>query len=118
LGGYQVRPVGVSLSGAFAHSVSTCSFFTEDLNNDRFDESKVIDLDEIRNKFVGNYKSKVVNMATHTIMWRFYDAECDENKNIDMANVVAVSYTHHCIQNVCGGDENSGKGCRFDFPKK
>ena len=24
---------------------------------------------------------------------------------------------HHCIQNICGGDEN-GVGCRFSFPKK
>ncbi len=25
---------------------------------------------------------------------------------------------HNCIQSICGGDEASGRGCRFQFPKK
>ena len=31
----------------FANLVSTCSFFTDNIDNDHFDESKVIDLDSI-----------------------------------------------------------------------
>jgi len=32
--------------------------------------------------------------------------------------VAAVSRIHNCIQTVCGGDEKTGDGCRFHFPKK
>ena len=32
--------------------------------------------------------------------------------------MAAVSRIHNCIQTVCGGDEKTGDGCRFDFPKK
>jgi hypothetical protein len=101
-----------------ANSLSTCSFFNEDLDNDHYDESKVIDLDVIRSQYVENYQKKVINKSTHPIMRQFNDKECDENKNVEMAKVAAVSCMHNCIQNVCGGDERTGKGCRFDFPKK
>jgi hypothetical protein len=102
----------------FANSVSTCSFFSEDIDNDHYDESKVIDLDAIRAEYVENYLKKDVNRKTHPIMRRFDDVRCDENKNVEMARVAAVSCMHHCIQKVCGGDEKTSKGCRFDFPKK
>ncbi len=102
----------------FANSISTCSFFTKEMDDDHYDDSKVIDLDAIRNEYVENYIKKDINKKTHPIMRQFDDEECDENLNVELAKVAAVSCMHHCIQNICGGDENSGKGCRFDFPKK
>jgi len=57
-------------------------------------------------------------MVTHPLM-RFCDGEyCDENMYTEMAKVAAVSCIHNCIQSACGGDEKTGKGCRFDFPTK
>jgi len=35
-----------------------------------------------------------------------------------MAKVATVLCVHNCIATICGGDEKTGKGCRFDFPKK
>jgi len=41
-----------------------------------------------------------------------------QNRYVEMAQVAAVSCIHNCIQTTCGGDKKTGKGCRFDFPKK
>lgn len=51
-------------------------------------------------------------------MRRFGDEECDENENVEMAKIAAVTCMHQCIEKCCGGDKVTGKGCRFDFPKK
>ena len=39
-------------------------------------------------------------------MRSFNDPESDKNQNLENARVAAVSCMHHCIQNICGGDEN------------
>jgi len=102
----------------FADSISTASFYTEDMGTDCHDPGKVVDVDSLRQKFVKNYTNKQVTMSTHPIMRRFCDKECDKNTYVEMANVAAVSCIHKCIQTRWGGDEKTGKGCRFDFPKK
>jgi hypothetical protein len=102
----------------FANSISTCSFFTENIDNDQYDESKVIDLDAIRSEYVKNYINKDITKKTHPIMRKFDDVECDKNKNVEMAAVAAVSCQHFCIEGICGGHEATSKGCRFQFPKK
>jgi len=101
----------------FAESISQASFYSQDMDVDVHDQTKVIDVEMLRQQFVQNYKSKNISLNSHPIMRTFSDPECDPNESIENAKVAAVSCMHHCIQNVCGGDDN-GVGCRFSFPKK
>jgi RecA/RadA recombinase len=101
----------------FANSVSTSAFFTELMDDDHYDESKVIDLDAIRKEFVKNYVNKNITKSTHPIMRVFDDPECDENVLKEMASVAAVCCVHECIESICGGDKND-KNCRFSLPLK
>jgi len=58
-------------------------------------------------------------MPTHPLMRRFCDSEfCDENGQVEMAKVAAVSCVHNSIQTICRGDEKTGKDGGFNFPKK
>jgi len=102
----------------FGDSIATSSFYTENLDVDAHDPQKVIDLEKYRDEYKTNYWQKNINLATHPVMRRFDDPECDPNPNIEMAKVAAVSCMHGCIPPVCGGDKKTGQGCRFDFPKK
>jgi len=101
----------------FADSISQASFYAEDIGNDHHNSDKVIDVEQLRQEFVDNYKNKNVSVDTHPIMRSFNDSACDSNQNVENAKVAAVSCMHHCIENICGGDEK-GSGCRFSFPKK
>ena len=102
----------------FAHSISTASFYNEDVDIDGHDESKVICLEDYRKQFAENYKKGDITLNTHPIMRRFDDPECRSNIREEMAEVASVSCLHQCIPGSCGGDPMSGEGCRFDFPKK
>ena len=102
----------------FAHSISTASFYSEDVGVDGHDDNKVIQLENYRKEFANKYKEGNINLETHPIMRRFDDPECDENQYAEMARVASVSCLHQCIRNSCGGDPMTGDGCRFDFPKK
>ena len=101
----------------FTDSISTSSFYTEDMDLDSHDESKVISIEKQRNEFVSNYRDKNVNMSTHPCMRRWCDVEF-RDKHAEMAKVAAVSCIHNCIPSICGGRVKDGAGCRFDFPKK
>jgi len=74
----------------------------------------VIDLDKLRKHFVDNYKNKNVSVETHPIMRSFNDPGCDRNQNVKNAKVASETCMHHCVKNICGGDEN-GAGRRFSF---
>jgi len=50
-------------------------------------------------------------------MWSFNDPECDRKENVKNAKVASVTCMHHCVKNICGGDEN-GASRRFSFPIK
>jgi hypothetical protein len=102
----------------FAESISTASFYTENIGVDGHDPSKVVELEKHREEFVKNYKTGNISLATHPIMRKFNDPECDSNTFVEMAKVASVSCMHQCITKICGGDVKTGKGCRFDFPKK
>lgn len=101
----------------FADSIATASFYSEQMDVDSHDASKVIDLDALRREYVGNYKDDNINMTTHPLMRRFCDDTSSPNIYEEMARVASVSCIHSCIQASCGGDKD-GNGCRFDFPKK
>jgi hypothetical protein len=102
----------------FADSISTASFYSEQMDVDSHDVSKIVDVDKLRQQFVDDYRNGNINMSTHALMRRCCDAEfCDENRYVEMAKIAAVSCVHNCIQTICGGDKR-GIGCRFDFPKK
>lgn len=101
----------------FADSISTASFYSKKMAGDEHDAESVLDLEDLRKEFVDNYMKGNINLKTHPIMRQYFDPECDSNLNIELAKVAAVSCIHQCMPNSCGGDE-SGKGCRFDFPKK
>ena len=65
----------------FAHSISTASFYTEQMGIDDHDDSKVIDLYDLRQEYINDYRGREVNMKTHPIMRRFCDIQfCDENR--------------------------------------
>ena len=102
----------------FADSISTASFYCEDVGIDGHEDAKVIKLEQYRKEYVQNYKAGNITLNTHPIMRRFDDAECHENAFHEMAQIASVSCLHHCIRRSCGGDPLSGDGCRFDFPKK
>jgi len=118
---WEIVEVGLLASryvALFGHSISTNSFYTEEMGIDENDTSKIIDLNKLRKEFVENYKNKNINLSTHPIMRTFADQECDPNPFIEAAKVAATSCIHNCITAICGGDEKSGKGCRFDCPHK
>lgn len=91
----------------FADSISTASFYTEDVGTDCHKPDKIVDVDKLRQQFVQDYKNKNVTMSTHPVMRRFCDDFCDENRYKEMAKVAAVSCVHNCIQTRCGGDEKT-----------
>lgn len=100
-------------------SISQASFYTEEMDVDRHDPSKVINLEHLRKEYVNNYVSRNITVATHPLMRTFNYGECDPNPLVEHAKVASVSCLHNCIKNVCGGEEGmSGSTCRFSFPKK
>jgi len=78
----------------------------------------VIDLEKLRRSFVRDYKAGNVSRKTHPIMRSWDDPHCHANPLMELALVAAVSCVHNCIEGICGGNEKTGTGCRFDFPKK
>ena len=62
----------------FADSMSQASFYSEDMDVDRHDPSKVTDLEKLQQQFVQDYKSRNVSVATHPIMRSFNDPESDK----------------------------------------
>lgn len=102
----------------FSDSISMSSFYTEDTERENHDEDKVVHLEPLRMQNVEDYKAGNVNLDTHPIMRTDGDPECDKNANVEMFKVAAVSCMHQCIPQCCGGDRQTGKGCRFDYPKK
>ena len=119
---WEIIEVGLLASRyatSFADSISTASFYTEEMPTDCHKPCKVIDVDKLRQTFVRDYTNKNVDMSTHPIMRLFCDEKfCNENLYVEMAKIAAVLCVHDCIQTVCGGKEKTGKGCRFDFPMK
>lgn len=102
----------------FANSMSTCSFFNVEMDSDKYDESQVIDLTPFREEFVQNYMRKEINTSIHPIVRQFCDSQCDKNENSELAQVAAMSCIHNCIQNICGGDEKTGKVVDFSLQKR
>ena len=103
----------------FADSMSLASFYT---TGSIVDPSKAINVEDLRQEFLISYKEGDITLATHPILRRYGDPECDEDPNVEMAKVAAVSCMHHCLPNYCGGAKKHSAGqsssCRFDFPKK
>jgi len=102
----------------FAHSISTASFYNENVDIDGHDDSKVISLEDNRKQFAENYRKGDITLNTHPIMRRFDDPECRSSISEEMAEIASVSCLHQCIRASCGGDPLTGDGCRFDFPKQ
>lgn len=107
----------------FADSITTSAFYSEEMDVGTHDASKVVDLEQIRNEYVQQYKAGNVTPQTHPIMRKYNDEQCDSNEYIEMARVAAVSCMHHCIKNCCGGDDKQSSSgskkstCRFQFPR-
>jgi len=102
----------------FADSISMASFYSEYVDSDSHDPSKVIQLEDHRREFQKNYRAGEINLLTHPIMRTFNDEKaCDSNVYTELAKIASVSCIHECI-GACGGDPKTGAGCRFDFPKK
>jgi len=101
----------------FAESISQGSFYSEEMDVDRHDPTKIINLYELRKEYVNNYVSRNITLATHPLM-TFNDGECDPNSLVELAKVASVSCLHNCIKNVCGGQEGVFGSCRFSFQKK
>jgi hypothetical protein len=101
----------------FTESISQASFYTDKMDVDSHDPTKVINLDEIRKEYVNNYVSRNITLSTHPIMRVFNSPECNQNLNVELANVAAICCVHGCMKG-CGGNAVTGTGCRFNFPKK
>jgi hypothetical protein len=101
----------------FSDSVSTAALFSEPMDTDHFDSSKVVDESVIRGEFRKQYFDGNVTAATHPIMRSYSHPACDANTHVECANVAAVSCIHECIQQSCGGDPVTGSGCRFGYPR-
>jgi len=102
----------------FAESISQASFYSEAMDVDRHDPDQTIDVEQLRQQFVHDYKSKNIPVATHPIMRLFNNSACDANQYVENTKVAAVSCVHHCIQSICGGKEKTGVGCSFSSYKK
>jgi len=82
----------------FADSLSMASFYTESMDVDSHDDSKVIDVEALRDQYIEDKTNENIDMATHPLMRRFCNSEyCDANRYVEMAKVAAVSCMHHCI---------------------
>ena len=108
----------------YTHSLQRNSFYSKYMPPQEHDERFVVDLEELTKEFVDNYKAGNINSATHPIMRTplMKDHEgrslSREPREVELANIAAVSQVHQCLPNSCGGDSITGKGCRFDFPKR
>ena len=102
----------------FQESLSTAAFYSESMPIDQHDENLVINLDRLRREYVRNYTEGKITEETHPLMRKFGSEHCNKNSNIEMAKVAAVCQIHQCMPNTCGGNEKTGEGCRFDYPKK
>jgi hypothetical protein len=78
----------------FADSISTASFYTEDVGVDCHDQRKVVQLEKLRQEYVNNYKAGNISLATQPIMRQFDDPECDPNTFVESAKVASVSSMH------------------------
>ena len=102
----------------FQESLSTAAFYTDRMPADQHDENVVINLDRLKREYVKNYTEGNITEETHPLMRKFGSEHCDNNSNLEMAKVAAVSQIHQCMPNTCGGNAKTGEGCRFDYPKK
>ena len=108
----------------YTHSLQRNSFYSKYMPPQEHDERFVVDLEELTKEFVDNYKAGNVNSATHPIMrtplMKDHEGKSlsREPREVELANIAAVSQVHQCLPNSCGGDPFTGKGCRFDFPKR
>lgn len=101
-----------------ADSISSTSFF--DQHVDAYDESKVIDLEKLRDEYVSQYAQpdERVTRIFHPIMRRFDDTGtdgtplCDENRLVEIAKIASVCQIHQCLPNSCGGNETTGSSSR------
>ena len=120
----------------FVESVSMSSFYTEQMLDGVHDADKVIDLDALRAEFRKNHKKGNINKITNPLMRKPGDVECNKNRNMEIAEIAAISQIHDCLPDRCGGyndssKENTNSGeqnrsckskkqtrtCRFDYPK-
>ena len=120
----------------FVESVSMSSFYTEQMPEGVHDTEKVIDLDVLRAEFRKNHKKGSINKKTNSLMRKPGDKECNKNRNMEIAEIAAVTQIHDCLPDRCGGYNDSSKEntnsteqnrsctskkqtrtCRFDYPK-
>ena len=120
----------------FVESVSMSSFYSEQMPDGSHDADKVIDLDSLRAEFRKNYKKGNINKKTNPLMRKPGDEECNTNRNMEIAEIAALSQIHDCLPDRCGGHNDSSKDntncsvqnssctsskqtrtCRFDYPK-
>jgi hypothetical protein len=103
----------------YTDSVQRCAFYEEPMAPDQHDSRKVINLTKLTDDFVEHYKRGDINYKTHPIMRTPLMADqCCETREQEVAHIASVSQVHQCLPNSCGGDPATGKGCRFDFPKR
>jgi hypothetical protein len=114
----------------FAESVASASFFNRDLDiDDRFDENDEVKLKPYTEDYRNAWKCgrpEEINCKTNPLMREYNDEDVEQfadnpvkTRNIENAKIAAVCGRHECITNICGGSaDQSGNGCRFQFPHK
>ena len=94
----------------FADSLSMASFYTESMDVDSHDDSKVIDVEALRDQYIEDKTNENIDMVTHPLMRRFCNSEyCDANRYVEMAKVAAVSCMHHDVMTswLCRGERRT-----------
>ena len=111
------------------------SFYTEQMPEGVHDAEKINDLYALRAEFRKNYKKGNINKETKLFMHKPGDKECNKNRNMEIAEIAAVTQIHDCLPDRCGGYNDSSKEntnsteqnrsctskkqsrtCRFDYP--
>lgn len=60
----------------FAESISKASFYTEPMDVDSHDASKVVNVESFRQEYIKDYAGGNINRKTHPLMRMFKDADC------------------------------------------
>jgi hypothetical protein len=125
----EVGYIAESYACQFAESVALAYFSNKDVEtNDKHDPADIINLApyvQEKEKIWKSKDPKAINCKTNPIMREFDDSDIEDfpgdpvkKRNVENAKVAANTGLHGCFMDNCGGQDNqSGKGCRYGFPK-
>lgn len=77
------------------------AFFTKQIPSDKYNESKVIDLDALCDEYKKNFMTKNINKNTNALMREAGDAACKSNRHMETGRSLLLhSYIIVCLTGV------------------